>query len=95
MTPVDLDAISAAILSWLLTYLIHSTILLGAAMAIAARFADEHTWLDRIWKTALLGPLVTASLQVGSDAIPLGGRWPIGIATPVAGARAMPPAAAD
>ncbi len=76
----------------MLTYLIHSTILLGAAMAIAARFADEHTWLDRIWKTALLGPLVTASLQVGSDAIPLGGRWPIGIAAPVAGARAMPPA---
>jgi HEAT repeat protein/beta-lactamase regulating signal transducer with metallopeptidase domain len=92
MTPVDLDASSAAVLSWLLTYLIHSTILLGAAAAIAARFADEHTWLDRIWKTALLGPLVTASLQVGSDAIPLGGRWPIGIATPVAGARAMPPA---
>jgi HEAT repeat protein/beta-lactamase regulating signal transducer with metallopeptidase domain len=92
MTPVDLDAASAAILSWLLTYLIHSTILLGAAVAIAARFADEHTWLDRIWKTALLGPLVTASVQIGSDAFPLGGRWPIGVAAPVAVLRPMPPA---
>ena len=90
MTPVDLDASSAAVLSWLLTYAIHSTILLGAAVAIASRFADEHAWLDLVWKTALLGPLVTASVQVGSDVIPLGGRWPIATAAPVAGAPAMP-----
>lgn len=80
MTPLDLDASSAAVLSWLLTYAIHSTILLGVAVAIATLFADEHAWLDLVWKTALLGPLVTASVQVGADVIPLGGRWPIGIA---------------
>ena len=90
VTPADLDASSAVVLSWLLTYAIHSTILLGLAAAIASRFADEHAWLDLVWKTALLGPLVTASLQVGSNVIPLGGRWPIGVAAPVAGARAMP-----
>jgi HEAT repeat protein/beta-lactamase regulating signal transducer with metallopeptidase domain len=92
MTPFDLDATSAVILSWLLTYAIHSTILLGAAVVIAFRFAHEHAWLDLVWKTALLGPLVTASIQVGSDAIPLGGRWPIEIAAPIAVERAMPAA---
>jgi hypothetical protein len=90
VTPADLDASSAVVLAWLLTYAIHSTILLAVAAAIASRFADEHAWLDLVWKTALLGPLVTASLQVGSNVIPLGGRWPIGIAAPVTGARARP-----
>jgi HEAT repeat protein/beta-lactamase regulating signal transducer with metallopeptidase domain len=96
MTPIDLDAGSAVVLSWLLTYAIHSTILLGVALIIALRYADEHAWLDLVWKAALLGPLVTASVQVGSGVIPLGGRWPIGIAAPMAApiedARAVPPA---
>ena len=83
MTPIDLDAVSAAAISWLLTYAIHSTILLGAAIAIAMRFADEHAWLDLVWKTAMLGPLVTASVQVGADLRPLGGRWPVGSPVPV------------
>ena len=83
MTLIDLDAASAVILSWLLTYAIHSTIVLGVALIIALRFADEHAWLDLVWKAALLGPLVTASVQVGSGVIPLGGRWPIGIAAPM------------
>ena len=95
MTLVDLDAASAVILSWLLTYAIHSTILLGVALIVALRFADEHAWLDLVWKAALLGPLVTASVQIGSGVIPLGGRWPIGIAAPmpapIADARAVPP----
>lgn len=90
MTPVDLDSTSVAVLSWLLTYAIHSTILLGAAVAIATRFADEHAWLDLVWKTALLGPLVTASVHVGSSVMPLGGRWPLGPVAQVAGAPAMP-----
>ena len=64
MTPADLDAAAAAVLSWLLTYAIHSTILLAIAAAAAWRFADQHAWLDLIWKAALIGPLVTASLQL-------------------------------
>ena len=86
MTPIDLDAVSAAAVSWLLTYAIHSTILLGAALAIAMRFADEHAWLDLVWKTAMIGPLVTASVQVGADLRPLGGRWPVATAVPMADA---------
>ena len=75
MTPADFDAAAAAVLSWLLTYAIHSTILLAIAAAAASRFADQHAWLDLIWKVALIGPLVTASLQLDAIALPLGGRW--------------------
>ena len=73
MIPAGLDVTSAAVLSWLLTYAIHSTILLAVAAVIAWRFSDQHAWLDAIWKAALIGPLVTASLNL--DGIPIGGRW--------------------
>ena len=58
MTLADFDAAGAAVLAWLLTYAIHSTILLAAAALAAWRFADHHAWLDVIWKTALVGPIV-------------------------------------
>src|SRR5688572_12669317 len=75
MTPADLGAAATVVLSWLLTYAIHSTILLAVAAVVAWRFADQHAWLDRIWKVALIGPLVTASVHLDPIALPLGGRW--------------------
>ena len=75
MTPVDLDAAAAVVLSWLLTYAIHSTILLTLAAVAAWRLADQHAWLDLIWKTAVIAPLVTASLHLDSISLPLTGRW--------------------
>ncbi len=77
MTLLDLDASVAAVISWLLTYAIHSTILLGAAALVARRFSDEHAWLERVWKVAMVGAIVTTSVQVGSHMSPLGGRWQI------------------
>jgi HEAT repeat protein/beta-lactamase regulating signal transducer with metallopeptidase domain len=77
MTSADLDAAGAVVLSWLLTYAIHSTLLLAVA-ALAARYlADHHAWLDRIWKTAVIAPLVTATLHIDLVSLPLGGRWAI------------------
>jgi HEAT repeat protein/beta-lactamase regulating signal transducer with metallopeptidase domain len=58
-----------------MTYAIHSTILLAVAAVAAWRCADQHAWLDLIWKAALIGPLVTASLQLDPIARPLGERW--------------------
>ena len=72
-----LDAIGAVLVSWLLTYLIHSTILLLAAAAIAWRFSEHHAWLDLAWKAAVIGSLVSATLQPGIAAPPIGGRWSI------------------
>jgi HEAT repeat protein/beta-lactamase regulating signal transducer with metallopeptidase domain len=85
MMPTGLDVTSAAIVSWLLTYAIHSTILLAGAAVVAWRFSDQHAWLDAIWKAALIGPLLTASLNLAPNAIPLGGRWPMPGATTVTG----------
>ncbi len=73
------------VLSWLLTYAIHSTILLAVAAVAAWRFADRHAWLDLIWKAALVGPLVTASLHLDPIALPLGGRWAMPSVTTVTG----------
>jgi HEAT repeat protein/beta-lactamase regulating signal transducer with metallopeptidase domain len=83
------------LLSWLLTYAIHSTILLAVAAIAAWRFADKHAWLDLIWKFALIGPLVTASLHLDPIALPLGGRWAMPSVTTVTGTPVAAPAPAD
>jgi HEAT repeat protein/beta-lactamase regulating signal transducer with metallopeptidase domain len=74
MMPADVDVVAAAVLSWLLTYAIHSTILLAGAALVARRFADQHAWLDAIWKVALIAPMVTASLHLGPSVIALEGN---------------------
>jgi len=76
MMPAGIDVISAAVLSWLLTYTIHSTILFAGAAVIAWRFSNQHAWLDVVWKAALIGPIVTASLSLGPNAIALVGTVP-------------------
>jgi beta-lactamase regulating signal transducer with metallopeptidase domain len=74
MTPSD--APGGLLAAWLLTYAIHSTILLGTAW-IVTRFARTRLALrDVLWKTALLGALVTASWQVALPGVgPAAGRW--------------------
>ena len=73
---MSVDAVGAALASWLLTYLIHSTILLGAVAVIAWRFPEHHEWLDLLWKAAIVGPFVTASFQPAIT-VPVGARWSI------------------
>lgn len=62
-------------MSWLLTYVIPSTILLGCAAIVTWRFSDHHAWLDRIWKIAMIAPLVTATVNFDVAVTPLGSRW--------------------
>ena len=47
---------------WLLTYLVHSTILLASAWLLTRRI---HKHAEALWTAALLGGLLTTSLQVG------------------------------
>ena len=82
MMPADLDVAAVSVLSWLLTYAMHSTILLAGATVAAWRCADHHAWLDPIWKAALIAPLLTASLHVDPIALPFGGRWAINVGEP-------------
>jgi len=67
------------LLAWGLTFALHGTAILGAAFLIVGRLGDEaHRAKERVWKLALIGPLVTASLQVGLGLQPLSGSLPLG-----------------
>ncbi len=57
--------------AWLLTYLVHSTILLtGAAMLCALKVIRSHEGRDVLWKVALVGGLVTATAQLALPLVP-------------------------
>ena len=69
--------VSAAIAAWLATYAFHSTIVIGIALTLAgltrrASAAPDHAQRDLIWKFALAGALVTATLQSMVGWSPLG-----------------------
>jgi beta-lactamase regulating signal transducer with metallopeptidase domain len=60
-----MDDLTTALSAWLVTYLLHSTLLLGGAWLFSAtvrRAADEIR--EAVWKAALVGGVVTATLQV-------------------------------
>ena len=52
-------------LSWLLTYLVHSTILLGI-VAVASRFLNSRQLPleETLWRLAVVGGVITASAQL-------------------------------
>lgn len=60
--------------AWLATYALHSTLLLGLAWLAARRLAGRAIHLEEaIWRAALLGALLTATLQVAGGWTPLAG----------------------
>lgn len=63
-------------LAWLLTYLLHSTLLLGLA-ALASKPLGRWSAAaeEAVWKLALVGALFTASLQLAAGWEPMAGRW--------------------
>jgi hypothetical protein len=66
-------------LAWLLTYALHSTLLLGTAWGVSRRLGGRSLALqETIWRCALVGALVTASAQLALGQLgraPIGGRW--------------------
>ncbi len=68
------DQTTLILFSWILTYLLHSTLLLGTAYCITTwgRLRSNHT-IDTIWKGAMIGGLLTASLQVALGVTPMSG----------------------
>jgi len=59
---------------WLLTYLVHSTVILAAVWLITAVRRMSDTVRDILWKSALLGGIVTATAQTVVAREPLGGQ---------------------
>jgi len=59
---------------WLLTYLLHSTVILVAVWLIASRRRVSDTVREILWKSALLGGIVTATAQTVVAREPLAGQ---------------------
>ena len=66
------EAVLFVLLAWLLTYLVHSTILLGATWLVTRRLVRSDRLRERLWKVAALGGLLTAALQVTTGWQPYG-----------------------
>lgn len=66
----NLFAFTDQLLAWLLTYGIHSSLLLAAAWLVSGRLSPAVG--ESVWKAALVGGLFTASLQLalGHGALP-------------------------
>jgi HEAT repeat protein/beta-lactamase regulating signal transducer with metallopeptidase domain len=65
-------SLSSTALAWLLTYLIHSTALLSLTwLAVRARRWSPAA-AELLWKTALLGGILTATVQLRFDVRPTG-----------------------
>ena len=71
----DLTPIVEAVAAWLLTYGIHSTLLFALAAAVS-RFLPLPS-REALWKTALVGGLLTATLQSALAWQPVGGSWSV------------------
>ena len=90
-------ALALLAVAWLLTYLLHSTILLGGAWLLAAtRAVRSPVAKDALWKVCLVGGLVTATVQTAFPLEGFGQRlWlPDGSAVQEQMATAAPVAAA-
>jgi beta-lactamase regulating signal transducer with metallopeptidase domain len=64
------------VVTWLLTYLLHGTLLLGLAWLVSKPLSRWSVPAEEaVWKLALVGALLTASLQLAAGREPLAGRW--------------------
>jgi HEAT repeat protein/beta-lactamase regulating signal transducer with metallopeptidase domain len=64
--------LSSTALAWLLTYAIHSTVLLSLAWVLVRVRRLSPAASELLWKSALLGGIVTASVQLQLDVRPAG-----------------------
>ncbi len=61
--------------AWMLTYLLHSTLLLGGAWLLGRLLGERRLALqETAWKVALVGGVLTASLQLGLALEPWAGQ---------------------
>ncbi len=75
MSDLMLASFAGAWVTWMGTYLIHSTIVLGGAALASGRLVRSVAGRDLLWKSALLAPLATATLQVSFGYTPFAGEW--------------------
>jgi beta-lactamase regulating signal transducer with metallopeptidase domain len=59
---------------WVLTYFVHSTLMLLAAWLLTSRTRVSDAVREILWKSALVGGIATASIQTAVTREPLGGQ---------------------
>src|SRR6202166_4359542 len=92
---LTIPAVADQALAWLLTYALHSTLLLVVAWAVTRRLGGRRLRLqETIWRCALLGALVTAPAQLALGRLghaPIAGRWTLAAGAAAAAAPAAHP----
>jgi hypothetical protein len=71
---IAVSSLLAAVAAFMLTYLVHSTIFIAAAMLLARWFRDRPEHMSGIWKVAIVGGVLTTLVQVGFGIAPVAGR---------------------
>ncbi|HVK63317.1 MAG TPA: M56 family metallopeptidase [Polyangium sp.] len=72
------------LVGWLVTYLIHSTALLGGAWLVDRLSRNRPDWQEFAWRVALVGGLVTATVQTAASLRPVGGTFSLAEPAPTA-----------
>jgi beta-lactamase regulating signal transducer with metallopeptidase domain len=67
-----MNTISNSALAWLLTYAVHSTLLIALAWVLSRRAGTSLAARDFLWKVALVGGVVTATVQLEAGMRPRG-----------------------
>lgn len=83
------------LLSWLLTYSVHSTLFLGIAWLVAGRLSRRApAAAEAVWRFALVAGLATATLSTFAPWRPAGGSWSLATAVDASHSVALPEAPA-
>ena len=70
------EPLALALVAYLLTYALHSTLLVSAAWLVSRRLGESSARsCERVWKVALVGGLASAALQLGCGFEPPLGGW--------------------
>lgn len=84
-----MNAVIPPVAGWLLTYLVHSTLLLGCAWLLTRYVVRRESLRETLWKTALVGGLVTAT---AATVLPRPGGFRVELAALSVGRAATVPA---
>jgi len=73
---MNVEPMTAAIAGWLLTVALHGGVFLAAAWLIDRSWrAPPNAWRELLWRVALFGGVITASMQPIAGPSPIAVRW--------------------
>ncbi len=80
---MNIESMIEATAGWLLTVALHGGLFLAAAWLIDRNWrAPPNAWRELMWRVALFGGVITASVQPIAGPSPIAARWQLAGATP-------------